>query len=88
MVGLVVIRAQHTAKIRAKSLILSEKNYYIIIAHLCSEMEVFAENPTFRHDVPVQYSRTKHAVYSYLRNQTTAQTENLMGSTVNNISKF
>jgi hypothetical protein len=28
MVGLVIIRARHTAKIRAKSLIVSEKNYF------------------------------------------------------------
>jgi hypothetical protein len=40
MVGLVIIRARHAAKIRAKSLILSEKAFSII-AHLCSEMVVF-----------------------------------------------
>jgi hypothetical protein len=28
MDGLVIIRARHTAKIRAKSLIMSEKNYW------------------------------------------------------------
>jgi hypothetical protein len=27
MVGIVIIRARHSAKIRAKSLIVSEKNY-------------------------------------------------------------
>jgi hypothetical protein len=41
MVGIVIARARHTAKIRAKSLIVSEKTI-LIIAHLCSEMAVFA----------------------------------------------
>jgi hypothetical protein len=40
MVGLVIIRARLSAKIRAKSLIVSEKTISII-AQLCSEMAVF-----------------------------------------------
>jgi hypothetical protein len=44
IVGIVITRAQHTAKIRAISLIVSEKNYFAsIIAHLCSEMAVFCQ---------------------------------------------
>jgi hypothetical protein len=39
---LVIIRARHNAKIRAKSLIVSEKTISII-AHLCSETAVFRQ---------------------------------------------
>jgi hypothetical protein len=38
----------------------------------------------FRLQRSIQYSRTKHTIRFYLRNRTTAQTEYLMGSTVNN----
>jgi hypothetical protein len=40
MVGIVIIRARHSAKIRAKSLIVLEKTIPII-AQLCSVMAVF-----------------------------------------------
>jgi hypothetical protein len=44
IVGIVIIRARHSAKIRAKSLIVSEKKTVVITAHLCSEMAVFGRN--------------------------------------------
>jgi hypothetical protein len=47
IVGIVIPRARHSAKNRAKSLIIPEKSF-LIIAHLCSETAVFAKNPTFR----------------------------------------
>jgi hypothetical protein len=47
IVGIVIIRARHSAKIRAKSLIVSEKTI-VITAHLCSETAVFAQIPAFR----------------------------------------
>jgi hypothetical protein len=40
MVGIVIAGARHTAKIGAKSLIVSKKTFSIIM-HLCSEMAVF-----------------------------------------------
>jgi hypothetical protein len=75
----------------AKSLIASKKNY----SNQRTPMQwngsfwpkispVFA----FRLQRSIRYSRTKHAVHSYLRNQTTAQTKYLMGSTVNNLLKL
>jgi hypothetical protein len=42
MVGIVIIQARHSAKIRAKSLIVSEKTT-VITAHLCSEMAVLGQ---------------------------------------------
>jgi hypothetical protein len=44
MVGIVIIRARHSAKIRAKSLIVLEKTI-VITAHLCSETAFLAKNP-------------------------------------------
>jgi hypothetical protein len=71
----------------AKSPILSEKAFSIIV-HLCSEMAVFGRNSTRCFEWPIRYSNLKHAVHSYLRNRTTAQTEYLMGSTVNIMLKL
>jgi hypothetical protein len=47
IVGIVIARAQHTARIRAKSLNVSEKTI-IITAHICSETTVFDQKCTFR----------------------------------------
>jgi hypothetical protein len=77
--------------ILAKSLILSEKNYYNHRAPMQwndSFWPKFHLFFTIRLDGSIRYSRTKHSVHSYLRNRTTAQTEYLMGSTVNNLLKF
>jgi hypothetical protein len=41
LIGLVIVRAQHTAKIGAKSLLVSKKTI-LFITHLCSETAVFA----------------------------------------------
>jgi hypothetical protein len=88
MVGIVIIWAQHSAKIRAKSLIVLQKTIPII-AHLCSEMAVFGRKSVRFFQRSIWYSTTKHAVHSYLRNRTTAQTEYVvMGCTVNNLSEF
>jgi hypothetical protein len=84
MVWIVIIRARHSAKFRAKSLIVSEKTISII-AHLCSEMAVSDRNSTFRLHRSIRYSRAKHAVLFYLRNRTTAHREYLMSSTANNL---
>jgi hypothetical protein len=51
-------------------------------------MAVFGQKSTFRQAWSIRYSRTKHAIRFYLRNQTTAKTEYLMGSSVNNLSEF
>jgi hypothetical protein len=81
MVGIVIARAQHTAKIRAKSLI-GQKKAIVITAHLCSETAVLDRNTIRFVHWSIRYSTTKHAVHSYLRSRTSAQTEYVMGSTV------
>jgi hypothetical protein len=58
----------------AKSLIGSKKTI-VIIAHLCSEMVVLGRNTIQFFQRSIRYSSSKHAVHSYLRNRTTAQTE-------------
>jgi hypothetical protein len=78
MVGLVIIRARHSAKIRAKSLIRSEKSYF----NHCTPMqwngrfwtEISPSGFIDRFDT----QQSKHAVHSYLRTRTTAQTEYLI----------
>jgi hypothetical protein len=75
MVGLVIIRARHSAKIRAKSLIRSEKSYF----NHCTPMqwngrfwtEISPSGFIDRFDT----QQSKHAVHSYLRIRTAAQTE-------------
>jgi hypothetical protein len=62
MVGIVIIRARHSAKIREKSHFVSEKTI-VITAHLCSETAVFAQIATFRQALSVRYSRTEYAVW-------------------------
>jgi hypothetical protein len=75
----------------AKSPIVSEKAFSII-AHLCSEMAVFGRKSElllpsgFRDRFDTQ--GTKHSVQFYLRNQATAQTEYVMGCTVNILGEF
>jgi hypothetical protein len=87
LIGLVIIWSRLRAMNLAKPLIGS-KIAFSIITHLCSEMAVFGRKSTFRQAWSIQYSRTKLAIRFYLRNRTTAQTEYLMGSTVNNLSEF
>jgi hypothetical protein len=60
LIGIIDLIGGHSAMNLAKLLIVSKKNS--IIAHLCSEMGVFGENPTFRQTWSIRYSRTKHAV--------------------------
>jgi hypothetical protein len=83
IVGIVVPRARHSAKIRAKSLIVSEKKPIQIIAHLCSEMAVFGRKSVLFLPSGTMYrfdtQGWKHAVQFYLRNRTTAHTEYLNG---------
>jgi hypothetical protein len=71
----------------AKSLI-GPKKTIVIIAHLCSEMAVLGRYSTQCFEWSIRYLSSKHAVHSYLRNRTTAQTEYLMGCTVNNLLKL
>jgi hypothetical protein len=75
----------------AKSLIVSEKNY----SNHRAPMQLNGSfrpkiGPIFasRLDGWIRYSTTRHAVQSYLRNRTTAQTEYVMGCTVNNLLKL
>jgi hypothetical protein len=77
-VRIVFIRARHSAKIWAKSLIVSEEKY-------CNHRAPMQWNGSFwpkilpsgkLHRSDTQ--ETKHAVQFYLRNRTTAQTEYLM----------
>jgi hypothetical protein len=70
MVGLVIIRARHSAKIRAKSLIVSEKAA-LIIAHLCSEITVFDRNSIRSFRRSIRYS-TIEACCSFLLNSSPA----------------
>jgi hypothetical protein len=60
IVQIVIIRARHSAKIREKSQIVSEKTIPII-AHLCSEIAVFCRNTIRSFERSIRYSRTKHA---------------------------
>jgi hypothetical protein len=68
IVGIVITRARHSAKIRAKSLIVSEKNYCNHRAPMQwngSFWPKFHPIFTFRLDASIRYSTTKHAVQSY-----------------------
>jgi hypothetical protein len=47
MVGIVIIRARHSAKIRAKSLIVSEKKLFQSSRTYAVKWQFLAENPTF-----------------------------------------
>jgi hypothetical protein len=89
MVRLVIIQARHSAKIRAKSLIVSEKNFINqIIAHLCSEMALFGRKSTFRQAWFIRYSRIK-ACYSILLKESNYRPDRVSdGSTVNNMLKL
>jgi hypothetical protein len=84
LIGLVTIWSRLSAMYRIKTI--------VITAHLCSETAVFLPKITpifaLRLHRSIRYSRAKHAVHSYLRNWTTAHTEYLMGSTVNNLVKI
>jgi hypothetical protein len=82
LVWIEIICAQHSAKIWAKSLIVLKETI------VCIEIAVFGWNFIRSLQRSIRYSRAKHAVQFYLRNRTTAQTEYLMGSTVNNLVKF
>jgi hypothetical protein len=91
LIGLLIARAWHTAKIGAKSLI-GQKKTFSIIAHLCSEMAVFGRKsvlfllPGLIDRFDTQW--TKNAFQFYFRNRTTAQIEYVMGCTVNNLTKL
>jgi hypothetical protein len=63
------------------------KNYCNHHAHMQWKGS-FNQKSTFRQPWSIWYSRTKHAIQFYLRNRTTAQTEYVMGSTVNILSEF
>jgi hypothetical protein len=92
MVGIVIARARHRAKIRAKSLIVSEKTFFNHRAPMQWNGSFRPKiSPIFasRFDGSIRYSRSKHDVLFYLRNRTTAHhTEYLMGCTVNNLLKL
>jgi hypothetical protein len=69
----------------AKSLIISNKNYFNHRAPMQWNGSFWPKISlifAFRQAWLIRYSRTRHAVHSYLRNRTTAQTEYLMGNTV------
>jgi hypothetical protein len=75
----------------AKSLIVSEKNFFNHRAPMQWNgsfgpkiSQIFA----FRQAWLIRYSRTKNAVLFYLRNRTTAQMEYVMGCTVTNVRNF
>jgi hypothetical protein len=70
--------ARHTAKIRAKSLIISNKTIPIT-AHLCSETAVFDHNSIRSFQRSIRYSRMKACCSIHVRNRTTAHTEYLNG---------
>jgi hypothetical protein len=91
LIGIVDLIGGHSAMNLEKNLSCRKKTISII-AHLCSEMAVFGQKSVlflpsgFRDRFDTQ--GTKHVFRSYLRNQTTAHREYLMGSTVNNLVKF
>jgi hypothetical protein len=88
IVGIVVPRARHSAKIRAKSLIVLNKNYSNHRAPMQWNGSCWPKiSPIFalQQAWSIWYSRAKHAVHSYLRNRTTSHSEYLIGSTVNNL---
>jgi hypothetical protein len=87
MVGIVIARAQHTTKIRAKPLIVSKKTI-LIIAHLCSEMAVFVRKSTFRQTWSIRYSRNK-ACRSFLLKDSNYRPQRVSdGYTVNILLKL
>jgi hypothetical protein len=55
LIGLVISRARHTAKMGAKSL-TEQKKTFSFIAHLCSEMAVLGRKSTFRQAWSIRYS--------------------------------
>jgi hypothetical protein len=78
LIGLVIIWTRLRAMNLAKSLIVPEKNFFNHRAPMQwngSFWPKISPNPTFRQAWLIRYSRTKHAVHSYLRNRTTAQIE-------------
>jgi hypothetical protein len=74
MVRIVIIPARHSAKIRAKSLIVSEKAILIIV-HLCREPAVSGQKSYLPASLIDSILKLEHAVHSYLRIRTTAHTE-------------
>jgi hypothetical protein len=77
-VRIIFIRTRHSAKIWAKSLIVSEKNYCNHRAHMQWNgsfwPKILPSGKLHRSDT----QETKHAAQFYIGNRTTAQTEYLM----------
>jgi hypothetical protein len=87
LIGIVDLMGGHSAMNLAKSLIVSKKLFQWSRTYAV-KWEFLAENLTFRKAWSIRYTRSKHAVHSYLRNRTTAHSEYLMGYTVNNMLKL